>query len=111
MRSIQLIVLFGLLSTTSFSQAYHCGMFGMIEDDYGRMYIGNFNTTLDSIKATNVVTCDVTTVPIEIISVTHRRRYTYIHLYIKGKEFDDLPYRIKYPTGAWGIISNEPGHW
>ena len=110
MRSLLLIVLTGL-SITSFSQAYHCGMFGMIEDDYYRMYIGNFNTTLDSIKATNVATCEVTTLPIEIIEVKRKRRYSYIYLYIKGKDFDEAPYRIKYPTGAWGIISDQPGNW
>ena len=106
MRSLLLIVLVGL-SFTSFSQAYHCGMFGMIEDDYQRMYIGNFDTSLDSIMVTNVVNCESKTIPIEIISINHRRRYTYIYMYIKDKQFDTTPYRIKYPKGAWGIISNQ----
>lgn len=106
MRSLLLIVLTGL-SFTSFSQAYQCGMFGMIEDDFNRMYIGNFDTSLDSIMVTNVVNCESKTIPIEIISVTHRRRYTYIFMYIKDTQFDTTPYRIKYPKGAWGIISNQ----
>ena len=32
-----------LVSTTISAQAYNCGLFGMITDDYGQPYVGRFD--------------------------------------------------------------------
>ena len=103
MRCIQLIIAM-LVSSTMVGQAYNCGMFGMIEDDYGNVYIGRFDLTMDSIQLESAVDCEVFTVALEVFDIQNGKRWTKIWLDIDHKNFDDAGYRIKYPSGSWQII-------
>lgn len=103
MRCVQLIVAM-LASSTMVGQAYNCGMFGMITDDYGNGYIGRFDLTLDSVSLESMATCDVFTAPILVWDIKNGKKNTIIWMDIQHYHFDDVGYKIKYPTGSWQII-------
>lgn len=96
-----------LVSSTMMGQAYNCGMFGMIEDDFGHVYVGRFDLTMDSVSLESAADCEVFTVPLEVFDIKPGKRWTKIWLDIDHKNFNDASYRIKYPTGSWQIIRDK----
>ena len=99
------------LTTTAFSQCYNCGMFGMLADAHEDVYVARFTAELDSIQLESARTCEVLTCPVSVLSVKARTRNTILEIMIEHPKFNDVPYRIKYPTGSWGIVADIPGYW
>tara|TARA_B100001057_G_scaffold480472_1_gene553352 strand:+ start:892 stop:1248 length:357 start_codon:yes stop_codon:yes gene_type:complete len=95
-----------LLSKEASSQAYNCGMFGMLEDNYGETYVARFHEGLDDISLESALTCEIIECNVKVFDIRHRRYSTVVWINIEHPKFDGAPYRIKYPTGSWGIISN-----
>ena len=87
------------------AQAYNCGMFGMLQDMYGETYVARFNPNLETIKLESAVTCESIECKVDVFDVKRRRKNTILWINIIHPKFDDMPYRIKYPTGSWGIIN------
>ena len=94
-----------LVSTTISAQAYNCRMFGMLEDLNGDLYVARFDESLESIMLESALTCDVIHAGVKVFDVKVKRKNTIIWLMIDHELFNDVPYRIKYPTGSWGIIN------
>lgn len=103
MRSLSVIIAM-LISSTMVGQAYNCGMFGMIEDDFGNGYIGRFDMTLDSVQLESMATCKVFTAPTKVWDIKNGGRWTKIWMDIEHPDFDAAGYKIKYPSGSWQII-------
>tara|TARA_B100001057_G_scaffold315511_1_gene315625 strand:+ start:4573 stop:4923 length:351 start_codon:yes stop_codon:yes gene_type:complete len=89
------------------AQAYNCGMFGMLEDSYGETYVARFYEGLDSISLESAITCETIVCNVEVFDVKHRRYKTVIWITIDHPKFNDMPYRIKYPTGSWGVVNKD----
>tara|TARA_A200000159_G_C7101623_1_gene246853 strand:+ start:142 stop:507 length:366 start_codon:yes stop_codon:yes gene_type:complete len=89
------------------AQAYNCGMFGMLQDMYGETYVARFNEGLETIKLESALTCESFTSNVEVIDVKHRRRNSIVWIEIEHVKFNDMPYRIKYPAGSWGILNKD----
>lgn len=107
-----LSTLFALLLTASVhAQCHRCGMFGMLQDNFEEVYVARFTAELDSIQLESARTCEVITAPCELQEVSRGSRFTKIYLRIDHPRFDGADYRIKYPTGDWGIVSDSPGYW
>ena len=103
MRSLQLIIAM-LVSSTMVGQAFNCGMFGIIEDDYGNGYVGRFDMTLDSVQLESMATCQVFMAPIKVWDINNGKRWTKVWMDIQHPNFDAAGYKIKYPSGSWQII-------
>ena len=103
MRSLSVMIAM-LVSSTVMGQAYSCGMFGMIADDYSNGYIGRFDLTLDSVQLESMNTCDIFKAPIEVWDIKNRKNWTIIWMDIQHPDFDMTGYKIKYPTGSWQVI-------
>ena len=103
MRSLSVILLM-LVSTTISAQAFNCGLFGVITDDYGQSYVGRFDMQLDSVQLESMATCEKFTAPIEVYDIRNGRWFTKIWMFIEHKDFDDIGYKIKYPSGSWQIM-------
>jgi len=93
-----------LVSSSAMGQAFQCGMFGMIQDDYGTQFIGRFDDTMDFVLLESASSCEVMEVPIAVWDVVPRKRYTKVFLDLEHPDFDDAAYLIRYPTGAWNIV-------
>tara|TARA_B100000963_G_scaffold362004_1_gene401903 strand:- start:293 stop:667 length:375 start_codon:yes stop_codon:yes gene_type:complete len=107
------VILLMLVSTTMLGQAFNCGVFGIIEDDFGNGYVGRFDMTLDSVELESMATCNVFTSPITVWDINNGKRWTRVWMDIKHPSFDETGYKIKYPTGSWQIIrqrNNVPAH-
>ena len=87
------------------AQAYNCGMFGMLQDMYGETYVARFNHNLETIQLESATTCDHIVCKVDVFDIKRRRKNTVLWITIEHPRFDDMPYRIKYPTGSWGIIN------
>ena len=94
-----------LLCKECTAQAYNCGMFGMLQDMYGETYVARFNEDLESIQLESATTCDHIVCKVEVFDIKRRRKNTILWMNLIHPKFDDMPYRIKYPTGSWGIIN------
>ena len=103
MRSLQLIIAM-LVSSTMVGQAFNCGMFGIIEDDYGNGYVGRFDMTLDGVQLESMATCQMFMAPIEVWDIRNGKHWTKVWIDIDHPNFDQAGYKIKYPTGSWQII-------
>ena len=110
MRILSTLLLLGFLATAN-AQCYRCGMFGMLMDNYDELYVARFTTQLDSITLESARSCEVIKAKIQVEEVSRGLRKTKLFLKIDHKNFNGAPYRIKYPTGAWGLINDEPGYW
>ena len=108
MRSLSVIIAM-LVSGTISAQAYNCGLFGMITDDYGQAYVGRFDMQLDSVQLESMATCETFTVPIEVFDIRNGKWFTKIWMFIEHKDFDDIGYKIKYPSGSWQIMREKAG--
>ena len=100
-----------LFAQAAYGQCHNCGMFGMLEDNYEELYVARFTTQLDSIRLESATTCQVIVAPCEVIEVRRKKRHTILSLRIAHARFNGAPYRIRYPTGAWGLVKGSPGHW
>jgi hypothetical protein len=109
MKLVNVLLLF--LTTTAYGQCYNCGMFGMLADHYEDIYVARFTVDLDSIQLESAKSCEVFTAPVTVTEVKARRRMTRLELYIHHPKFNDVPYRIRYPSGSWGIVNGGPGYW
>tara|TARA_Y100000816_G_scaffold135275_1_gene95594 strand:- start:4237 stop:4539 length:303 start_codon:yes stop_codon:yes gene_type:complete len=98
-----------LVSGTISAQAYNCGMFGMLEDSYGETYVARFYDGLESISLESALTCETIVCDVKVFDVKHRRYNTVIWITIEHPKFNDVPYRIKYPTGSWGVVNKSTG--
>ena len=103
MRSLSVIIAM-LVSTTMLGQAYSCGMFGMIEDDFGNGYVGRFDMTLDSVQLESMGTCETFYSPVTVWDIKNGNRWTKIWMDIEHPDFDASGYKIKYPSGSWQVI-------
>lgn len=103
MRCVQLIIAM-LVSSSVMGQAFHCGMFGILQDDYGTEYVGRFDDTMDYVFLESAESCNVVEVPITVWDVVPRKRYTKVFVDFNHPDFDDTAYLIRYPTGAWNIV-------
>lgn len=110
MKTLLTVVLM-ITSTLSYGQCHKCGMFGMLSDNYEDLWVARFTHELDSIRLESAQTCQVLVVPCEVYEVRNGKRKTILSLRIKHRKFDGAPYRIRYPTGAWGIVKGQPGYW
>ena len=106
MRSLSVIIAM-LVSGTISAQAYNCGMFGMLEDSYGETYVARFYDGLESISLESALTCETIVCDVKVFDIKHRRYNTVIWITIEHPKFNDVPYRIKYPTGSWGVVNKE----
>ncbi len=102
MRSLSVIIAM-LVSGTISAQAYNCGLFGIITDDYNNPYVGRFDNMMDSVQLESAATCEVLTAPIEVIDIRNGKRWTTLWVLVKHEDFDDVGYKIKYPSGSWDI--------
>tara|TARA_R100000541_G_scaffold39763_4_gene47514 strand:- start:208 stop:495 length:288 start_codon:yes stop_codon:yes gene_type:complete len=82
-------------------------MFGMLEDVNGDLYVARFAESLESIMLESALTCDIIYTDVKVFDVTVRRKNTIIWIVIDHELFNDVPYRIKYPTGSWGLINQK----
>ena len=62
MRSLSVIILM-LVSTTISAQAFNCGLFGIITDDYDNPYLGRFDAMMDSVTLESANTCELSLHP------------------------------------------------
>jgi len=85
-------------------QAYNCGMFGAVSDDYGHYHIGRFDEGMNTVSLESVRTCEIIIADVTVWAVKVGRKYTKVNLDIKHKDFDDAGYYIKYPNQAWTNI-------
>ena len=92
-----------LVSGTISAQAYNCGLFGIITDDYHNDYVGRFDTMMETVTLESSNTCEFITAPIEVVDIRNGKRWTKLWVLIKHEDFDDVGYKIKYPTGSWSI--------
>lgn len=106
MKYFLLPLLFTLSSAVS-AQCYNCGMFGLLMDNFDEVYVARFTTELDSIQLESARTCNILTVPVTLESVKQRSIKTTIYMKIEHPRFDGASYRIKYPTGSWGVVTAE----
>lgn len=106
MRSLSVIILM-LVSSSAVGQAFNCGMFGMLKDDRGYQYIGRFNDQMDYVRLESLATCEVIVADIEVFDIRNGKRTTVIWMNIDNEFFDDLGYKVKYPTGSWNLIRSK----
>ena len=102
MRSLSVIILM-LVSTTISAQAFNCGLFGIITDDYDNPYLGRFDAMMDSVTLESANTSDLISAPFKVFDIRNGKRWTKLLIFIGHESFDDIGYKIKYPTGSWNI--------
>lgn len=86
-------------------------MFGMLMDNHDEVYVARFTTQLDSITLESALDCEIIKAKVTVEEVSRGLRKTKLFLRIEHAKFNGAPYRIKYPTGAWGMVNGEPGYW
>ena len=110
MRFLSTLLLLGFFATAN-GQCYRCGMFGMLMDNHDEVYVARFTTQLDSITLESALDCEIIKAKVTVEEVSRGLRKTKLFLRIEHAKFNGAPYRIKYPTGAWGMVNGEPGYW
>ena len=91
-------LLLTILMSVSLIGYTQCGYFGSIENDNDEEHLCQFINGMRHIVVTNLSTCNVDTMKVEMSNIVVRRNNTRLTMAVDHDNFDDYLYRIKYPT-------------